>query len=109
MSDGMPAMEAIAVLVILALVPISVFNAVKRLHDLGRSGWWLVAILAVFVPIAALMEPAWFPPPLVMIGVLLEVIFVVGYLIVLGAIPGQAKPNRFGPPPGRQVDVEAFT
>lgn len=47
---------------------------VRRLHDTGRSGWWLLISL---VPIVG--------------GII---------LIVLLALEGERGPNRYGPPPG---------
>jgi uncharacterized membrane protein YhaH (DUF805 family) len=47
--------------------------AVRRLHDTGRSGWW---ILLVLIPLVGLLVLVWF------------------YIQ-----PGTAGDNRFGPPP----------
>lgn len=47
---------------------------VRRLHDTGRSGWWLLVSL---VPIVG--------------GII---------LLVLLASAGEPGPNRYGPPPG---------
>lgn len=52
---------------------ISIAVAVKRFHDLGRSGWWYLIVLIPFV------------------GSLLV-------LIWLGALPGDEGPNTYGPP-----------
>lgn len=47
--------------------------AVRRLHDIGRSGWWLLVGL---IPVLG-----WI------------------YLIYLYIQPSEPQPNRFGPPP----------
>ncbi|MFE5492000.1 DUF805 domain-containing protein [Streptomyces virginiae] len=47
--------------------------AVRRLHDLGKSGWWLLISLVPFVG-----------------GI---------WLIVLLATAGQPQPNQYGPDP----------
>ena len=68
---------------------------VRRAHDLGRTGWWGVA--AALAPI----------PPVVILFYLSgeNVALAVGYglsivlTIILGALPGDAGDNRFGPPP----------
>ena len=67
----------------------------RRLHDIGRSGWWqapfyVVQILAV---VAAAVEGG--PASLLAFG--LQLIFTA----VLGAIPGTAGDNKFGPAPGQ--------
>jgi uncharacterized membrane protein YhaH (DUF805 family) len=83
-----------------------VFMAVPRLHDLGRSGWWVVPVLAIewvgaFV-LAAALSPEVFP-----IAAGLIAIAVFGALAVLGALPGQRDANRFGAPPRRGIQLTA--
>lgn len=82
------------------IVPLA-FNAililvqVRRLHDLGRSGWWAAwatlapLILGVLLFYVAGEEIA------TLVGVVLELILV----ILIGAWPGDPEANRFGPPP----------
>jgi uncharacterized membrane protein YhaH (DUF805 family) len=75
-----------------------IFLCVPRLHDLGRSGWWVLiplgvevaALLAVFSAFSA--DDA----PLIFGGIFLVIAVVV---VVLGLIPGQQHANRFGEPP----------
>lgn len=54
------------------LVP-GIAVAIRRMHDIGRSGWW---ILISLVP---LIGSIWF--------------------IVLAALPSQLGPNKYGPNP----------
>ena len=54
---------------------------VRRLHDIDRSGWWL---LVSFVPV---------------IGIVM--------LIIWFCRPGDAGPNRFGAPPERIIPAPA--
>lgn len=67
---------------------------VRRLHDLGRTGWWALAILLaplaatlVLAPVAGLEIAAG-------VGMLIEL----ALIVALGAIVGDAGENRFGPP-----------
>ncbi len=68
------AMGPVGTLTGLILVIPNIAVAARRLHDAGRSGWWLFVLL---VPL-------------------------VGFLILLWfwTRPSDPEPNRFGPPPG---------
>ena len=56
----------------------------RRLHDLGRAGWWTAAYLVLFL---------WsWTHPANWAAALLAVL-----LLELCLRPGQARPNRFGP------------
>jgi len=69
-----------------------------RLHDIGRSGWWQVALYAAQVAVifGLVFGANWPVDSAADIGGLLQLIAVVA----LGVIPGQRGPNRFGPAPG---------
>lgn len=74
-----------ALLTVIVTVP-AVAVAVRRLHDQGRSGWWLL-ILPLLLP--------WF-----------------GHFVFIGFIgvfsgPGVAGPNRYGPDPRGQSERAA--
>ena len=68
---------------------------IRRVHDIGRSGWWAVAataapiILVIPVLLVASLDLA------TITGVIFEVMLIVG----IGALPGDPEENRFGPPP----------
>jgi uncharacterized membrane protein YhaH (DUF805 family) len=66
---GFPIVQAI---VSLGLLLPSLAVAIRRLHDLDRSGWWM---LLCFVPIANIVLIVWF------------------------CMRGTMGPNRFGPDP----------
>ena len=66
----------------------------KRLHDRGRSGWW--AALILFAIVAVWPQPSGF----------FDFLFVVVLIwagVELGAMPGEAGTNRYGPNPLRQA------
>jgi uncharacterized membrane protein YhaH (DUF805 family) len=65
----------------LAVLLPSLGVSIRRLHDTGRSGWWLLIGL---VPFAGAIV-----------------------LIVFWALPGDAGPNAHGPDPKAQVDSPA--
>jgi uncharacterized membrane protein YhaH (DUF805 family) len=77
-ATGLPELSAIGyilvLIVIVVVVWISLAVAVKRWHDRGKSGWW---ILIVLVPVVGSL---W-------------------YLIECGFLPGTRGSNRFGADP----------
>lgn len=108
-------------LVSLALFVPSLAVSVRRLHDLNRSGKWLIlpyGLLALFYIMAFFMgfydpnrmvEYDGFPISLV---ILLIVIFVISIVMLVWFFtPGTVGPNHYGPDPKRpeemQFDFEA--
>lgn len=76
----------------------------RRLHDIGKSGWWqLVTLLALFsgicLQIALQVKPAsagvpgWFWVPLLLLAACYL------FLLVLNCKAGDKGTNRYGPPP----------
>jgi uncharacterized membrane protein YhaH (DUF805 family) len=65
--------QIITGLYVLALLIPSLAVAVRRMHDIGKSGWW---ILVSLIPIIG--------------GI---------WMIVLAATPGQSGSNQYGPDP----------
>ena len=66
----------------------------KRLHDRGRSGWW--AALILFAIVAVWPQPSGF----------FDFLFVAVLIwagVELGAMPGEAGTNRYGPNPLRPL------
>jgi len=56
-----PILGIIAIVIMLAVLIPSIAVAVRRLHDIGKSGWWY---LLVFIPlIGALVLIYWFVQP----------------------------------------------
>ena len=74
-----------------------VFLCVPRLHDLGRSGWWVLA--GIGVEIAGIAAAFMLPSDWLEVGLVGATLLVFGMVIALGCVRGQSGPNRFGPPP----------
>jgi len=74
---------------------------VPRLHDIGRSGWWAGGLIVAEIAVVACALIA-LPEDSAMLVLGLFAIVVAILLAVLGAMPGQARANRFGgvPAPG---------
>lgn len=75
-----------------------VFLCIPRLHDMGLSGWhvlWGIGLEILAVAIGLYLGSA---EAILMAGGI--AVFAIGIaMIVLGAVPGQRDPNRFGDPP----------
>ena len=83
------------------------FAQIRRLHDLGRTGWWVVAILGLqVVAVFALFAASLPEDSILTIGNLISVL---PPIVILGAIPGQPFENRFGPAPGQRPLKEIFS
>ena len=85
---------------VLALLQVSLTGVlmvlqIRRVHDLGRSGWWAVAAtLAPIVLIVPVMTVASLD-----VASITGVIFELLLLGAIGAPPGDPEENRFGPAP----------
>jgi uncharacterized membrane protein YhaH (DUF805 family) len=74
---------------------------IRRLHDLGRSGWVAPVINIVSNGINwSLIAFA-----TAEIAAMASSVIFLGVIVTLGAIPGQAKSNAYGPPPGKIGDL----
>lgn len=102
--DGEPSTAAIVLsIVLLSVLTIgglvaSFFNHVKRLHDVGLSGWWLLLGVVLMTPIELLRIAD--SADVKLFGETVQLVVSVGLLILFGSVPGQRRPNRFGEPPG---------
>jgi uncharacterized membrane protein YhaH (DUF805 family) len=82
------------------------FVWIRRLHDLGRSGW-IAPLINVGVNFTSFGLLAFLGAETGAIGAF--VLYVVA-LTALGVIPGQPKSNAYGPPPGRLGEMaETFS
>ena len=70
---------------------------VPRLHDMGKSGWF-VLFAGVPVLFAAMIGPYFSLEGQNTIA-LLMLSAIAGFVILLGIVPGDPKPNRWGSPP----------
>lgn len=79
---------------------------IRRLHDLGRSGWVAPVINIVSNGINWVLIAFATPE----IAAMASAVIFLGVIVALGVIPGQAKTNAYGPPPGKIGDLaETFT
>jgi len=83
-----------AVVLLFLMVWVSIALHAKRLHDIGLSGWWLIAVALASLAIAYFLSPP--------VGQLSSL----AMWVVIGAVPGAAGANRFGPDPTRLQSQE---
>jgi uncharacterized membrane protein YhaH (DUF805 family) len=74
----------------------SIAVGVKRLHDRGKSGWWLVLFYAVPGILTAAAPPTEIAGNLLLV---LSAAIEIWALVELGCLPGTAGPNQYGPDP----------
>jgi uncharacterized membrane protein YhaH (DUF805 family) len=78
-----------------ALLVLMTLVQVRRLHDLGRTGWWALGVL--LAPVAPML--ALLPVMSLEDASLVGSLFALLLIGVVGALPGAPGENRFGPPP----------
>ena len=93
----------VTALSLLAGIPM-LFAYIRRLHDLGHSGWW-APVINVATNIAAGVGMAFGGD----VGALLGSLPFLAAVVILGALPGQKDRNEYGPPPGKQDVAETFS
>ena len=74
----------------------------KRLHDMGRTVWWmllpaLVLIACGLVSYALGYSETGQASPEAMAPLALAAVCGIGFLLWVGLTPGRSEPNRFGP------------
>jgi uncharacterized membrane protein YhaH (DUF805 family) len=73
------------------------FLTVPRLHDIGRSGWWLLTLLAgEFLAVAIGWQGG--EHGILLAGGLFA-FFALMVLVVIALIPGEPEANKWGEPP----------
>jgi uncharacterized membrane protein YhaH (DUF805 family) len=85
--------KVLAALLSLALFLPSLGVSIRRLHDIGKSGWWILLPLGPWIVMGIFMFVFW---PIAVIAGLAGLICS-AYLIYLYVQPGAAEPNQFGP------------
>lgn len=78
------------------------FVWIRRLHDLGRTGWW-APLINIVIGIAGWLETGVTSPGGE--GGIVQGLFSLAALIILGALPGQGRVNAYGPQPGRKAEL----
>lgn len=96
-------MAAILVIFLLVILIPSIAVGVRRLHDVNRSGWWL--IVPTVISLVSSVIP-FISPDLFILSGILSVVSLIGslVLIVFAFLEGTKGPNRFGPDPKRASD-----
>src|SRR5665213_1303709 len=69
-ASGNALAELVSLTLIFGSLGVGTLNMIKRLHDMGRSGWWLLAVMVLFAPLAAMGESAWSSDQTSMVAIL---------------------------------------
>jgi uncharacterized membrane protein YhaH (DUF805 family) len=115
-SSVMAILPPLALVMMLLLLPIFVAalaNGARRLHDRGKSAWWLIVFAGIPALLSALRElmtlggGADAEGPAALLA-LISLPFSIWALVELGFLKGVAGPNRFGedplaPPPEQAI------
>ncbi|RYD97802.1 MAG: DUF805 domain-containing protein [Sphingomonadales bacterium] len=81
-----------------------VLLGVPRLHDLGRSGWWMAAPIVAEIGLVTAMLARGSSLEDMQIGAGALTLAILVAMIVLGLIPGEDGPNRWGDPPPNGIN-----
>lgn len=93
----------VALIVALAVTYGTVMGGIKRLHDRGKSGWWMLLFTGVPVVGEFILLTGAIP-----VGLGLMLIFGLWGLFELGVPKGDAGPNAYGPDPLGNAAVETY-
>jgi uncharacterized membrane protein YhaH (DUF805 family) len=106
----LPLYPILIMLLILLIVSwvVGVLNLTKRLHDLGRSGWWMLVPLAIDLLVVSLAvvkfgrgsNGAFASEGLGLLAPL-------AFLLAAGLLKGNPGSNRFGEPPKGMLSAAA--
>jgi uncharacterized membrane protein YhaH (DUF805 family) len=79
---------------------VGVFTLTKRLHDLGRSGWWMLLPMAIAILVAGIAVTKFgrgSDGAIASEG--LALLAPLAFFLTTGLLKGDPEPNRFGEPP----------
>ena len=120
MLTGISEIFGLLAIAYLALIIPMIAVGVRRLHDIDRTGWWLLAPILPYAIGFAMMFPAMMSGaadpanPFNMTGLGVASIFLLLGLamaltvFIFSLLPGTKGPNRYGPDPyGEQENLEA--
>ena len=73
--------------------------SVCRLHDIGRSGWWIAPILCLTVIFTVLAVVCELDSVVFGVSNWVTIIATLGMIVLLGFAKGTKGPNKYGPDP----------
>jgi len=89
---------------VISLVPIAIYMWIclailaKRLHDRGRSAWFLLVFVSGAFGNPVSSSPAWY-----LLGSFVGIVAMFWLIIETYVLAGTPGPNRFGPPPAGTI------
>ena len=94
--------DSICILLLLLIIP-SITLTIRRLHDLGFSGWYLLWYLLISTPSLIISYVVNYYLFILVYGLIL----IPSLLIMI--LPGENSHNKYGPIPDNQSDRESFS
>jgi uncharacterized membrane protein YhaH (DUF805 family) len=91
--------STLAGFLLIALTVSGLAVTVKRFHDRGKSGWWVVPALALLAFGAMIAISSGNPSDPDILGVFIMLAALVWMVVDLGVLSGNAGANRFGDEP----------
>jgi uncharacterized membrane protein YhaH (DUF805 family) len=81
------------------------FAWIRRLHDLGYSGWF-APVIDMGVNVAGFAALGFLPQPAA--GAAAALLYLAA-LVIMGVLPGQPARNEYGQPHGKPLATEVFS
>jgi uncharacterized membrane protein YhaH (DUF805 family) len=101
-SGSLSAVFGAAIIAYIPMIYVGVVNAIKRMHDRNKTGWWVVLFYgAPFVlPLVAAILPGGSDTSVGLLLVqLVSLIISIWALVELGCLRGTIGQNKYGPDP----------
>jgi uncharacterized membrane protein YhaH (DUF805 family) len=101
-SGSMTTVFGAALIAYIPMIYVGVVNAIKRLHDRNKSGWWVLLFYGaplVLPLVAALVDGGTDTSVGLLLLQLVSLIISVWALVELGCLKGTIGQNKYGPDP----------
>lgn len=102
-----PFFSIILFVFMIARIILDLAVTVRRIHDLNKSGWWLLLIFPPGIIGLVLFAISDWLELLSVVLVVISSVLVIIFAVWLGFFPGTKGENRFGPDPLQAIDAQS--